>query len=135
MPTAFEAIDAAIREVTKARVRVSGTRTNQVRRADDRDMLKSTAYAWFETHRKAVAANAPRADLGAVDRPYRRILDSAEKDAAKQTYLDSLKNAKKALMAARAQIVSAPASGVGAATDDLAPDFSPLAGNEAMRGI
>jgi len=135
MPTAFEAIDTAIQEVTKARARVSAMRANQIRRADDRDMLKSTAYAWFRTHRTVVAADAPRVDLGAVDAPYQRILDSAEKFAARRTYLDLLKNAKKALVDVRAQIVSAPALGAGAGTDDLAPDFSPLAGNEAMRDI
>ena len=135
MQTAFDALDSAIQEVTKARGRVSVMQANQVRRADDRDMLKSTAYAWFRTHRAVVAAEAPRVDLGAADTPYQRILDSAEKYAAKQTYLDSLKNAKKALVAIRAQVVSAPESSAGAATDDLAPDFSPLAGNEAMRDV
>lgn len=135
MPTPFKAIDTAIQEVTKARARVSGMRAHRIRRADDRDFLKSTAYAWFNSHRQALAADVPSINLGPVDDPFQRILDSAERYAAKKTYLDLLKNAKKTLVGARAEIVSAPASPSRAATDDLAPDFSPLAGNEAMRSI
>ena len=135
MPTALEAIDTAIKEVTKARAQVSKIETIQVRRPVDRDMLKSTAYAWFKAHREVVAADSRGVDFAEVDAPYQRILDSADKFAAKKTYLDSLRNAKKALVAVRADIVSAPVSPAGAGTDDLAPDFSPLVGNEPMRNI
>jgi hypothetical protein len=135
MPTAFETIDTAIKEVTKARNRVSKIKMNQVRRADDLDMLKSTAFAWFNTHRSVVASNAPSVDLARIDAPYQRVLDSADRYAAKKTYLDSLKNAKTALVAVRAKVVGAPVSRAGGSMDDLAPDFSPLAGNEPMRNI
>jgi hypothetical protein len=117
MPTAPEAIDAAIREVSTARLLVSKINGNQVRGVDAIASLKGTALAWFNTHRPAI------------------ILNSTAKYAARQTYLDALKDAKTALIAMRAAVLTAPATPVAGNTDDLAPDFSPLAGNQEMRDI
>ena len=63
------------------------------------------------------------------------ILNSTAKYAARQTYLDALKDAKTALLAIRAAALTAPATPTVGNTDDLAPDFSPLAWNQEMRDI
>ncbi len=63
------------------------------------------------------------------------MLETTAKHAAKQTYLNSLKATKAALVAARTAALVTPAPASTANTDDLAPDFSPLAGNQAMRDI
>ncbi|QQS10245.1 MAG: hypothetical protein IPK69_06395 [Phycisphaerales bacterium] len=127
--------DAAINEVTKARARVTAVKTKQVKNVDTVASLKATAQAWFHAHKPVVVAAAPGLDLVAVDQHYTTILNSTAKHAAKQTYLDALMNAKTALVAARTIALIAPAVVPVANTDDLAPDFSPLAGNQEMRDI
>ncbi len=135
MPTCSEAIDAAIREVSTARSLVSKIKRKQVTGVDAISSLKATALAWFNTHRPVVKASAYNLDLAAADGNYTTILDSTAKYAARQTYLDALRDAKKALITIRAAILIAPAAPVVGNTDDLAPDFSPLAGNQEMRDI
>jgi hypothetical protein len=135
MPTVHEAIDAAISEVTKARKRVGSITSVQVTKVDDVAMLKATAQTWFYTHRPVVVAGAAGANLAAVDQHYTMVLNATAKHAVKQTYLDALKDAKAALVAARSAALVAPAAAPVVNTDDLAPDFSPLAGNQEMRDI
>lgn len=135
MPTVYEAIDAAIDEATTARSRANKVKSKQVRGVDDIATLKATAQTWFHTHRPIVEAGAPHVDLAAVDNRYTDLLNSTAKYAAKSTYLGILKSAKAALLAARASALVAPSLAPVLNTDDLAPDFSPLAGNQEMRGI
>jgi hypothetical protein len=135
MPTVHEAIDAAIDEAATARARVNKVKSKQVRGVDDVAMLKATAQTWFHTHRPVVAAGAAHVDLTTVDDNYTDLLNSTAKYAAKSTYLGILKSVKAALIALRAAALVAPVSTPIANTDDLAPDFSPLAGNQEMRDI
>jgi len=135
MPTIHEAINAAIDEVTKARTRVSAIKSVQVKNVDAVASLKATAHTWFHTHKQVVVAAAPSLDLEAVDRHYTTVLNATAKHAAKKTYLVALKAAKGALVAARSAALAAPAAAPVSNTDDLAPDFSPLVGNQEMRDI
>jgi hypothetical protein len=135
MPTAVEAIDAALSETATARALVFKTRTKQIRSVDLVATLKSTVLAWFRTHRPILEAGAPSVNLRDVDLVYTSILDSTAKHAARSTYLDALKATKDALIAIRAALLIAPLASPAGSTDDLAPDFSPLAGNPQMRDI
>jgi hypothetical protein len=135
MPTVYEAIDASIDEATTARSRVNKLKSRQVRGVDDVATLKATAQTWFHTHRPIIVAGASHVDLTTVDDNYTDLLDSTAKCSAKSTYLGILKSAKAALIAVRSAALVAPTSASIASTDDLAPDFSPLAGNQEMRDI
>jgi hypothetical protein len=135
MPTVHETIDAAISEATAARNRVSKIRTNQVRGVDEIATLKATAQTWFHTHKPIVTTGAPNVDLAAVDACFTTVLNATARYAAKSTYLNALKDVKEALIAARTAALTAPVIASAANTDDLAPDFSPLAGNQQMRDI
>ncbi len=135
MPTASEAVDAAISEVTTARSLVSRIKTVQVRSVDAVATLKSTAHAWFNSHRPVVAPVAVGIDLTDTDSAYTSILDLTAKHAARRTYLDALKETKDALIAVRTAVLVAPSASPPGSTDDLAPDFSPLASNPPMRDI
>jgi hypothetical protein len=135
MPNVYETIDAAINEATAARNRVSKVKSTQVRGVDEIATLKATAQTWFHTHRSIVAAGAPTVDLATVDGCFRAVLDATAKHAAKATYSNALKDAKEALIAARTAALVAPVPESAVNTDDLAPDFSPLAGNPQMRDI
>jgi hypothetical protein len=135
MATVHEAIDAAISEVTAARSRVSKLKSKQVRGVDDVATLKATAQTWFHSHRPVVVADAPHVDLTMVDDNYTDLLNLTDRSAARTTYLGILKTAKASLIAARSAALVKPTSDMVANTDDLAPDFSPLAGNLEMREI
>lgn len=135
MLTMHETIDAAINEVAAARNRVAKFTSNQVRGVDEISMLKATAQTWFHTHRPVISGNAPYVDLTSVDVCFKIVLDATTKHAAKATYVNALKDAKAALIAIRAEALVAPNSASAENSDDLAPDFSPLAGNPQMREI
>ncbi len=81
-----------------------------------------------------ITIGAPGVDVEPADRHYTIILNSTAKSAARQTYLTALANAKAALITIREAVLTAPIS-AGGNTDDLAPDFSPLAGNQEIRDI
>ena len=74
-------------------------------------------------------------DLSGVDSAYQIVLDSTSKKAARTTYLHALLNAKNALVTLRAAVLTAPSISESHNTDDIAPDFTPLAGNDEMRII
>lgn len=134
MSTASDSIDAAIQEVTKARAFVSKVKGKQVRGVDTIASLKATAISWFNTHRPALTALSLDCDLSAADECYTIILNCTSRHASRQTYLDVLMDLKKILIVMRAAALTTHPTSQDS-TDDLAPDFSPLAGNQEMRNI
>lgn len=135
MPTIHEAIEGAIAEVMEARKRVAGIKTKQIRRDEDIAKLNEVATKWFQIHKPIVATAGAAVDLPSIDKHFVALITATAKHAAKKTYLDVLHGAKAALIAARSAALVAPAAAPLANTDDLAPDFSPLAGNPEMRDI
>jgi hypothetical protein len=135
MLTLHQTIESAIDEATAARLRVSKIISNQVRGVDEIASLKATAQTWFHKHRPIIVANVPEANLATVDSYFTIVLDATTKNAAKATYLNALKATKAALIVLRTATLVVSALGQSANTDDLAPDFSPLAGNQEMRDI
>ena len=135
MSTISDTIDAAIREAMTARKIVSKIKAKQVKGVDAIASLKATALAWFNTHRTILTSDNLDFDFAAVDLPYTTVLNSTSKHAARQTYLDALLEAKNALVALHTIALTAPAPLETDNTDDIAPDFTPLAGNEEMRSI
>jgi hypothetical protein len=134
MPTAADAMDAAILEVTHARARISRIKARQVRGIDEIALLKSVCHAWFQTHRPVVVASFGKPDLSPVDDAYKTVLNATSRHAAKTTYLAALKETKTALVMARNELLIVP-NPESLTQDDLAPDFSPLVGNPEMLRI
>jgi hypothetical protein len=135
-------IEAAIAEVTKARASVQRGRSKQVTSVNETDQLKAVAYAWFQTHRPPVAAHPVQMDLAPVDSAYRVIMDATGRHAARKTYVDALRDAKRALILLRSVIATAPSAALpvmpGApmnVTADAPPNFAPLAADPGMRDI
>lgn len=135
MPTPSEAIDAAIQEIQTARSLVSKLKSKQITGVDALASLKATALTWFNTHRPIITVGAPSIQVDPADKHYTTILNSTAKSASRQTYLTALADAKTALIALRAAALTTPVFSGGGNTDDLAPDFSPLAGNQEIRDI
>ena len=124
MPGDAEPIESCIREVERARSRVSRMTAKQITKADDRDYLKSVAYAWFRSHRPSVVPTIGEEAVEAVDQHFKTILDSTARLSAKITYLTALKGAKDALSALRSATIVVPRS--TNVTTDSPPDFGSL---------
>lgn len=124
-----ETVTRTLDELARARANVKRVKNPQVRNAEDRALLRATAQAWFNTHRRAVLANAEPDLLAAVDAPYHVILSGPDRNTSKQTYLDAIDEAKEALIALRKLLVVVNVS------TDAAPDFSPLTSDAEMRAI
>lgn len=124
-------IDAALAELARARKLVHKIRTAQVRGLEERDFLKATGLGWFRSRRDAIATAVPADLVEAIDQPFKIILDSVDRAASRNTYLDALKKAKTALVAARNATLAPPVLG----GSDLVPDFSPLAAESEMKAI
>jgi len=135
MATIHDAIESAIDEVVRARKRISKITTKQVRGIDHVASLKATAQTWFHSHRPTISAGAPFLDLESTDLSYTSILRATAKHSTKKTYLDALQSVKLVLLNLRELALTQPESNRIQNTDDLAPDFSPLAGNQEMRDI
>ena len=133
MSATAEAIETCLREVDRARTRVSRLRTKQIIKADDRDYLKSVAYSWFKSHRPLIASSVPETALEVVDAKLRDILDATARASARTTYLSSLKEAKEALAALRGSSL-VPAR-VSPSASGPPPDFTALASDPGMKSI
>jgi hypothetical protein len=128
-----QSIDACIRDVDKARSRVTRVGSKQIATADDKDYLKSVAYAWFRSHRPMLANALDEEQLSAVDAQLRIVLDATSRSSARSTYLASLKTAKHELAALRAAaLVPRP---IPSTVPDALPNFGALASDVAMKAI
>jgi len=137
MADALAAVEAAIREVTKARQSVMRGESKQVSSRDEIDHLKSVAFAWFQSHQPIVKAHPSQPDLSDVDLAYRTIMDSTGRHASRTTYADVLHDAQRFLVEIRGFIAAnfhaVPV--VIANTNDAPPNFAPLAADPKMQMI
>ncbi|MBX3373906.1 MAG: hypothetical protein KF817_08725 [Phycisphaeraceae bacterium] len=132
MSDALNAIEASIEEAAKARGQVLRVRQPQVRGRELRSYLASVAHTWFRSRRPVLESHFAGDVLAPIDETYKRILAATDRLTARATYLESLKRLKDQLSDLRGTAVALPPT---ANTDDSAPDFSPLAGDPAMREI
>lgn len=138
MADALDAIEAAIREVSKARQSVMRKKSKQVSSADEIDQLKSVAFAWFQSHQPVVRAHPSKPDLSSVDLAYRTVMDSIGRHAARSTYSDALQEAKRALVETRGFVAAnfhAAPPVMTNVTNDAPPNFAPLAADANMQMI
>jgi hypothetical protein len=126
-------IEACLREVEQAWNRVSRIKTKQITNADDRDYLKSVAYAWFRSHRPSLVTAIGEDALESVDLELKAILDATARASAKTTYRSALRNAKEALASLRGVALIPRRS--SASAPDSPPDFSALAADATMKAI
>src|SRR6266567_7458087 len=128
MTDALGAIEAAVAEVTKARIAVRKKTSQQVSAEDEIDRLKSVSFAWFETHRPIVAAHPSTPDLSNVDSCYREIMEATGRRTTRSNYSQSLLKARRSLLELRTFVAThlhaSPSPGV-APTVDTPPNFAP----------
>jgi len=133
MLLAQKAADDAIRQLERARQQVDRKTSRQVTAADELDYVRSVAYAWFNTHRQTIQANAPHVELDAVDYSYKALLEATGKATTRATYVSQIKLARQCLIEAREDLLVAVAP--ASQTEDTVPDFSSLASDADMQRI
>jgi hypothetical protein len=138
MADAISAVEAAITEVTKARLSISRGKSKQVSSGDEIDLLKSVAFAWFQTHLPIVKSHPSHPELTSIDLAYRTIMDSTGRYASRDKYAKALKDAKNALIEIRGHIAAnfhATPTTATNPTNDAPPNFAPLAADANMQAI
>jgi hypothetical protein len=133
MSAPADPIDACLREVEQARNRVSRSKAKQVTNADDRDYLKSVAYAWFRSHRPVLVTAIGEDTVEPVDLQLKAVLDATVRASAKSTYIAALKNAKAALASLRTAALIPRRSAPSAS--DAPPNFAVLGTDPVMKAI
>lgn len=126
-----EALTLVLAQLAKAHALVKKRKVRQITNTDDRDFLKSVAYAWFRTHRQRLRPGYGP-DLSLVDAQFQIILEATDRAATKATYVASIKEATVQARALRSAYLLPEAT---PASSDAAPDFAPLAADVAMRSI
>jgi hypothetical protein len=137
MNSADEALFSAIREAELLRKRTRKSKTKQVR-GTERDIIRATALAWFNNHRKQLIEALSVGDLQEVDGLYKRIMEWSHKDALRSNYVSTLADIGKLLVRLRSENVvrlsNAPPP-PAIATSDEPPDFSALIQDVQMKAI
>jgi len=138
MNYADEAINTAIREANRLRTRTRKKTTLQVR-GSEREIIRATALAWFNNHRKQLKVIFSDDDLDKVDELYKEVMESRHKNALRSRYISGLKQIGKRLVRLRSGNViklstetSVPPS---SATTDKPPDFSSIIQDAQMKAI
>ena len=126
-------IAATLGDIERAKRMLQRVKATQVRNVEQRQYLRALALTWFHSRRPALESLLVDDQLRNVDQPFRAILDSSEKLAARATYLNAARDAKSGLIELRGAILSTRAHVTS--TSDAVPDFSALAGDSAMNSI
>jgi hypothetical protein len=134
MQVALSALDAALGEVDRLRRTLKKNSSQvQVRSLEERAQAKSTALAWFNNHRAAVAAHLGDSYLTDSDAAYKALLESSARHGARGKYLTELGALKANLVNLRTDCLAPRPARTG--TRDDPPDFSPLIADVAMQAI
>src|SRR5262245_29247961 len=97
MPGAHDAIGAAIEEIDRLRRLLKKGQSKQVQSADDKDVVRATCLAWFNTHRPEVRHVLGDDLLQRADEAYKTILAAADRATARSTYDAWLKDLRNLL--------------------------------------
>lgn len=126
-------IEQALGEVSRTRAAVKRRTSKQVTKGDEIDELKAIAFAWFQTHKRAILATSPMLNVTYVDNAYSHVIEATGKLSARSTYIRALDAAKAALVALRTAVLTAPIE--SSSTSQAPPVFIPLASDPIMQAI
>jgi hypothetical protein len=133
MNDADEAIYRAIQEAERVRAATKKKSVPQVR-GSERDVIRATALAWFNSHRPKLVGIFPVVSLQPVDDLYQKVMEASHRSASRSTYLHALKLIGQILVQLRAGGAIQLAAGTPV-TVDTPPDFSKIISDAAMQNI
>ena len=128
-------LDSALAETGRLRQIIRKGRSKQVKLADERTIAKSTALAWFNTHRPTIVDGLGDQKLGTVDRQYNEILTFSERNTTRTKYDDTLKELRTSLVEFQSSNVVAIANAATMSSRDKPPSFSALVTDAEMQAI
>lgn len=129
-------IDVALKEAKHLRARTKKQKSSQVKGVDEREIIKATALAWFNNHRKQLTLVFTGADLAEIDKLYQRIFAASHKIVLRSIYLDILKQITDTLTEFRTtNVIRLSEASFAPPTTDVPPDFSPVISNDVMKKI
>lgn len=138
MTGAQRSIDSATAEADRLRQTLGRGKGKRVRSDDERQVIRATAYSWFNNHRKCVVPILGDDKLQELDNKYRELLAGSDRATSRPRYLVSIREIKGLLSQLRsvhAVTLAAASSDPQAKTSDTAPQFGPLVGDAKMQGI
>lgn len=136
MEHAHRLLDQTIRSVEQLRSVLAKKRAQRlVRGQDERSLIKATGITWFNTTRPSLLVLIPHLDSGGVDGRFRKLVEQADRDTLRASYLFDLPRLKAELVALRSTILSLPPPLPASSAVSPPPDFSPLVGDLKMQAI
>lgn len=135
-----QTIESAISEADSLRRVLKRGKTAQVRSGDEKQLVKATAFAWFNNHRPVLVAFLDDGELKPVDDFYRSLIAGADRATLRNRYVETIHSLHKKLgrlLADHAVLLSKPASIKAAVipTGDDPPDFGTLIADVRMQAI
>src|SRR6266567_5308154 len=100
-------IESAVAEATSLQKVLGRQNGNQVKSDDEKQIIKATAYAWFNNHRQTIIALLGDDQIKEIDGLYRDLISATGRATVRTRYLLSLKLVKKRLAALQADQVVA----------------------------
>ena len=100
-----EAIYSAIREAHTLRERTRKKKNAPQVRGSERDIIRATSLAWFNNHRKQLAAVLPNEAFEEVDALYKTVMESSHRNATRTHYVETLRAIEDALVRLRSDNV------------------------------
>jgi hypothetical protein len=132
-----EAISVAIKEAQVLRERTRKRQAKQVQ-GHERDIIRATALAWFNNHRKQLLTVFSNDQLNEPDVLYQCILESSHRAVIRSKYVSILKEIIDLLVGLRSDnliALSNAQTSPGTATTDIPPDFSRLIADVQMQDV
>lgn len=128
-------IDAAQEEAKRLRTRTQKKKVSQIKGAE-REIIKATALAWFNNHRKQLTPVFTLAELSEIDKLYQEIYAFSHKIVLRSIYLDTLKEITETLTEFKTtNVIRLSEASFAPPTTDAPPDFSPVISNDLMKKI
>lgn len=134
MLASTQALDASIRSIDQLRRILSKVRARQVRALDVKDLIRATAFAWFNSTRPAVEMWQSTEEFGLVNNKYAILAEAGERNTLRTKYTSVLRELRDLLVRLRTRILTKPPP-ILPTNPGQPPDFSPLVADEVMRTI
>jgi hypothetical protein len=131
-------IDSAIIEAERLLKTIKREKSGQVRSAEEKQIIKATAHAWFNSHRTTIAELLGNDQIKPIDDLYRQLLAAAARSTVRGKYVSTIKEITRKLGTTQADHVIVLANATTPAqstTSDRPPIFAPLIADAKMQAI
>jgi hypothetical protein len=132
---AQEALDTACEQIPRLRRALKKSTTRQVGSNEERQLVKSTALAWFNNLHAAVSLSVAQDGLAEINNYYRDLIGFADRLTSRDKYDVLLKALGSALTVLRRDFVSGIAPAHPQSTPDVPPNFSKITSDARMQDI